>query len=277
MPRPDPHRPTGKRAPKIAVPSLPDAVAPAKSATKGTGTARVKVRAVPPLVGVDEAGRGPVFGPLVVAGVRVKSTHGLTRLGVADSKTLSAAKREALAPAIRARADVAVRVIDVDTLNTRMANESLNVIEMDAFADILAELEPGTAYLDACDPNAERFGHQVGNRCIARAPHLGVDGAFAPTPAFGVVSQHGADRDWPVVAAASIVAKVERDAAIAALAAEYGDVGSGYSHDAVTRAFLDAYHKDHGSIPPFARRYWETSLRYERVVRPLTDYDSKED
>lgn len=210
------------------------------------------------IAGVDEAGRGPVLGPLVVAAVAIESEKPLKKLGVKDSKQLSPKKRDELAPQIRelCRA-VEIRVIHPDELNARMPRENLNAIEVDAFAELLRRLAPASAILDACDVNAPRFGQRVAAKldapCILQA-------------------EHEADARHPVVAAASILAKVERDRLVAELAAIHGDIGSGYSHDERTTTWLKAYVDAHQALPPIARREWETAKRLIKKDRSLLEF-----
>jgi ribonuclease HII len=208
------------------------------------------------LAGVDEAGRGPVLGPLVVAAVLVESERQLKKLGVKDSKLLSPKKREELEPQIRklARA-VEVRVIPAEELNARMPGQNLNEIEVEAFAELLEKLAPQSAFLDACDVNAERFGTNVGKRV---------------THPVVIKAEHEADARHPVVAAASIVAKVERDRLMAQISAQHGPCGSGYSHDVITQEWLAAYVKANNKLPTFARREWETARRL--LQRDLTEF-----
>ena len=199
------------------------------------------------LAGVDEAGRGPVLGPLVVAGVLVESDKPLRKLGVKDSKLLSPKKREELAPKIREAAlRVELRVIPAEELNVRMPGQNLNEIEVHAFAEILERLAPKTAIVDACDVNAARFGQNVAKRV---------------THPVVIKSLHEADAKHPIVGAASIVAKVERDRLMAELRAAHGECGSGYSHDVVTQEWLKAYVASRKALPAFARREWETARR----------------
>lgn len=209
--------------------------------------------------GVDEAGRGPVLGPLVVAGVRVGRYKKLSPLGIKDSKLLTPQKRETLFPKIHDVAEqIEIRVVPADELDRRMGRHNLNRIEVELFAEILDALAPDRAYVDACDVNEERFG-------------LSVHALLAKPCA--VVSEHQADARRPVVGAASIVAKVVRDRALAEIARELGeDVGSGYSHDPITQAFLRGYVKENGKLPPCARRRWETSERLVRSDRSLLDF-----
>lgn len=199
-----------------------------------------------------------MLGPLVVAGVLVDDERALAKLGVKDSKLLSPKKREALAPSIRDIATkVHVRVIPAEELNVRMPGQNLNAIEVEAFAEVLEKLAPRKAYLDACDVNAARFGTNVGALVTHR-----VD----------IVAEHEADARHPVVAAASILAKVERDRLMTELSAVHGACGSGYSHDAATQAWLKAYVQEHKVLPAFARKEWETSRRLVKKDRSLADF-----
>jgi ribonuclease HII len=74
-------------------------------------------------------------------------------------------------------------------------------------------------------------------------------------------SEHFADKNHAVVSAASILAKVARDREIEKLKKEFGEIGSGYSSDPVTMAFLRKWIEEKGSLPPMARQNWETSRR----------------
>lgn len=195
-----------------------------------------------PVAGVDEAGRGPVLGPLVVAGVLAPSEKAVRALGVKDSKKLSPKRREALDREIRERFRVAVRVLPNDELDHLMTRSSLNAVEVAAFADVLRELDAPRAYVDACDTVPARYGADI-------AVLLGNK---VPVRAF-----HGADDRYATVAAASIVAKVTRDAEIARIAAEVGcEIGSGYVHDERTMGWLRGYVAEHKRLPDCARRMW---------------------
>jgi len=193
--------------------------------------------------GVDEAGRGPVLGPLVVAGVA--GPPRAVPAGVDDSKRLSPGLRARLAREIRgstALGSVAL-VIDADELNRRMrAGENLNRIELHAFCQVIERLGAASAVVDALGSRPERLGAELTRR-------LGVP----------VEARVGADRSDPLVSAASILAKVERDEAIVRIADELGaDVGSGYPSDPRTRAFLRAWRAKHDEPPPHARTAWST-------------------
>lgn len=189
--------------------------------------------------GVDEAGKGPVLGSMFAACVR--GDPGDLPDGVADSKRLAPARRAEIAAAVRDRFDVGVAEVSVDRID---GEEDMNTLVVAAHADairaVVREGDSGTC--DACDTSEARFARRV-----ARASGVGE-----------VVAAHGADDSDPLVAAASVVAKVERDAHVDALAAEYGEVGSGYPSDPTTRTFLREWARDHGALPPCARSSWST-------------------
>jgi ribonuclease HII len=199
------------------------------------------------IVGVDEAGRGPVIGPLVVAGVGVESDVPLRQLNVRDSKKLSPERREALAPEIEKLTKYEVLVIPAERIDVMRAEMSLNDFEAKLFAEVIERLHPETAYVDAADVDEIEF-----KRCVRRELRFDVE----------IVSQHNADELFPVVSAASILAKVCRDREMRAIEQEIGMlVGSGYASDADTIGFLEQWIREKGSLPPHTRASWDTARR----------------
>jgi ribonuclease HII len=190
--------------------------------------------------------------------------------GVADSKRLSAPRREELAGAIRERA-AATAVVEVSVERIDDPDTDMNGLTVAAHADALAAVvdDPGDGetdtqvYLDAADTNAVRFERRVGDE---------LDGVL------DLRAEHGADESYPIVSAASIMAKVSRDAHVADLAAEYGDheVGSGYPGDQTTREFLREFVDERGRLPACARDSWQTSqdILAERGQAALSDFES---
>lgn len=212
------------------------------------------------ICGVDEAGRGPVLGPLVVAGVMVESDVPLRQLNVRDSKKLSPERRELLAPEIQKVARCEVTVVPAKDIDVMRAEMSLNDFEAKLFAAIVQTLHPETAYVDAVDVDEIEF-----KRSIQKELTFEVE----------VVSQHQADDLFPVVSAASIIAKVRRDAEMRAIEQEIGQpMGSGYPSDPVTIAFLEKWIREKGSPPPHTRLTWDTTRRLlaESKNRKLDDY-----
>lgn len=193
------------------------------------------------ICGIDEAGKGPVLGPMVAAGVLVSDDEDLSSLGIRDSKQLSAKKREVIFEEICASYKTAVVVKSPAEIDLREC--TMNQFTVLLHAEVLRTLSPDRVYLDACDVNAERFGVNV----------LSASGIDAE-----VVSEHKADARYAVVGAASIVAKVTRDRIIDELRLEFGEIGSGYPSDAKTVAFLKEYIREHGVPPACARKSWQT-------------------
>jgi len=196
------------------------------------------------LCGIDEAGRGPVLGPMVVAGVLIESDAPLRQLNVRDSKKLTPERREALAPEIMKLAKYEVVVISADEIDRVRTQMSLNDFEAKVFADIIAKMKPETAYVDAADVDEIEF-----KKMILRELKDPVD----------IISKHMADELFPVVSAASILAKVRRDSEVKKIEVEMGKpIGSGYPSDPDTMTFLEAWLKEKGSFPPHTRTSWDT-------------------
>lgn len=211
------------------------------------------------ILGIDEAGRGPVIGPMVVAGVLIneEKVTELLNLGVKDSKRLAPAKRRQLAPEIERIAAKHV-VMDVDpksvdeSVSKRGRLWKLNYLEAQTMAKVIASSSPDVAFVDSCDVNPERFANTIRSCLPENMREL------------EIVSEHKADAKYPVVAAASILAKVRRDEHIYALEAKYGALGSGYAHDPRTLRFLSKWYEEKSGFPEFVRKSWETSKQVRR-------------
>ncbi len=213
------------------------------------------------IAGCDEAGRGCIAGPLVIAGVSAtpEQERKLREIGVRDSKELSHKKRVELAAQIEEIAkDIVVFKVGpckIDTFKKQGIN--LNKVESLKFADIIRMLSPTVAYIDAPETNIGRFTALI-EKLVGEGPEI--------------VAKHKADRDHPIVSAASIIAKVERDAEIEKLRQEYGDFGTGYTSDEKTMAWLREWLKTNKEFPEhLIRKSWATheSLMAERQQRSL--------
>lgn len=193
--------------------------------------------------GVDDAGRGSVLGPLVIAGISIeknKIKH-LVKIGVKDSKQLSPQSREKLYEQILLIVDgyyvakISPRIID-KSVNKNL----LNQLEANYMAKVIKKLEAGASYVDSCDVNPKRFGLYISN--IAKTGKI--------------ISSHHADRKYPVVSAASIIAKVSRDREIEKLRKNH-DLGSGYPSDSKTMGFIKNWISQNGGVPIFVRKSWK--------------------
>jgi len=208
--------------------------------------------------GIDEAGRGAIVGPLVIGGVLIdeEAIEKLVGLGVKDSKLLSPRKRSALFEGIvKVCRDFAVLSIppgEVDRYVIRGKKlRRLNYLEAIYMARAISRLAPGVVYADAADTNAVRFSEDIRR-------HLTVNAK--------VIAEHHADFNYPVVSAASIIAKVERDRAVAALREKYGNFGSGYPSDWRTVEFLKRWVAREGAAPKFCRSSWKTWARIDQQL-----------
>lgn len=202
------------------------------------------------ILGVDEAGKGPVIGSMFVAGVvfSEEDIFDLAACGVKDSKLLSPGRRESMERRILSKARdrfvLEVTAQQIDELRTVM---SMNDIMVRAHSKVVSGLMADRAILDAADVNAERFAQRVRE----------LSGA-----SMQILAEHNADRKYIVVAAASIIAKVARDRSIRELEAALGrPLGSGYPSDPATVGFLKEWIEENGDLPPFARKSWSTAQR----------------
>ena len=212
-------------------------------------------------IGVDEAGRGPVIGPLVVCSVALpdKDLKLLSDYGVKDSKDLSANKREeirqwfldqclargwsySLVYCETAEIDLAVQQNGLNLLETQLFGESINRLSVVSRQD-------SKIICDACDVDALRFSKRV-SKLIE----------LWPWPGSRIDSYYKADENYPIVGMASILAKQARDEAIKSIEQKLGfPIGSGYPSDQVT---INAVKKMIGNAPHEALRWsWSTVKR----------------
>ena len=205
------------------------------------------------IAGIDDAGRGPIIGPLAIAGVLLdeKDLPKLVDLGVKDSKCLSPRRREQLAAEIKELAlkyHVAMlSPAEIDRIvETGRKLHKLNRLEAQTMAKVITILKPDVAYVDASDVLADRFKYHIAENLTFRVQ---------------VISEHKADVKYPIVSAASIIAKVERDRVICELKEKYGNMGCGYATDPDTLKFLEKWIRKFGSYPDFVRKSWKPAKR----------------
>ena len=201
------------------------------------------------IAGVDEAGRGPALGPMVlsIATIEKKDEQKLKKLGVKDSKLLNEKERERqnkeLPNLLLEYKTVHIKPKEIDKLRDR---KSLNEIEAMRVGYLLNKLgkKPDVVYVDSPDPIAKNFGVR-----IKKYISFNIE----------IKAEHKADINYPIVSAASIIAKVSRDRAIKRLSKQHGNIGSGYPHDPNTIAFICNWVKKNKALPNFARKSWETN------------------
>jgi len=215
------------------------------------------------VAGVDEAGRGCVIGPMVVAGVLLKlgALETLESSGVKDSKKLTAKTRERLYEIILNEASrLMCIIVDPATIDRYVRFKrrlgGLNALELEAMVDILRGLRPKEAYVDCPDRNLKRFLRELKSRLSWK---------------LDIKVAHKEFDDHPAVASASIVAKVLRDRIVENLRELYGDFGSGYPSDPKTVKFLvEVYEAGH--VPSCVRRSWKLSRLDKFLTRGVGRY-----
>ena len=193
------------------------------------------------IAGIDEAGKGPVIGPLVVCGVlcEEKEVEALKKLGVKDSKKLSPERRREIAEKLKRLVKYEVIVISPQELNSKMERMTLNEILKEVCAKIISKLNPDVVFVDSFDVKPERLENEL-KQLTGKE----------------VIAMHEGEREV-IVAAASIIAKCLRDEMIEELKRKYGDFGSGYASDEKTRRWLEDQIKK-GEIPEIVRKKWKT-------------------
>ena len=200
------------------------------------------------ICGIDEAGRGPIVGPLVMAGVSVTEDkiETLKGMGIKDSKLIPPARREELFDEIIALVDsydiIEISASEIDDYQDRGIN--LNQMEARVAAKIINKLKPSKVYVDSPEPanGGAKFGIMI-NEFLNVQPEM--------------IAEHGADAKYVVAGAASILAKVSRDREVARIVEEIGaEIGSGYPHDPRCRAYLEENFR--GPIHKYLRKCWST-------------------
>ncbi|WP_088335293.1 ribonuclease HII [Methanopyrus sp. KOL6] len=206
------------------------------------------------VMGIDEAGRGPVFGPMVVAGVLAPERE--LGLGARDSKELTRSARRRLIRALMSdeRLRVDLRIVwpwEID-------EEGVVKAEFEAIGELVRRAMPDEVILD-------KPGNYSSER-LRRELDLPEE--------INLIAEERADAKYEVVSAASIVAKTYRDWIVRLLELEYGEVGSGYPSDPRTVDRLRRELRRGGELLKYFRRSWETYKRVESEVkqRKLEDF-----
>lgn len=186
-------------------------------------------------LGIDDAGRGPVIGPMVIAGclTDLKIEKEFKRLGVRDSKQMTPKRREFLEKTIKAEAiSFEIEVIDPKEIDSNL-EEGTNLNELEAImvSKIINKMNKGLGkvrvILDCPSVNRTQWADSVKMK-IENLSNL------------EIVCEHKADRDYVSVAAASILAKQERERQIGKIREKFGeDFGSGYPSDPKTISFIE--------------------------------------
>ena len=206
--------------------------------------------------GIDEAGRGSVIGPLVIAGISIKKSNikKLEDIGVRDSKALTKNKRSFLFDKILDVSEfVCIYKLDCKTIDENVYQKKLNKLEGIIMSSIIKYISADIAYVDSCDINIDRYTNYLKSNLKNN---------------INIIAMHKADRLNPVVSAASIIAKVTRDREIQILEEIFQNIGSGYPSDKKTMCFIKNWIKEYKEFPNFVRKSW-------RPIKEITYRQSK--
>lgn len=198
------------------------------------------------IAGVDEAGRGSVIGPLVVAGIGIKESklQLIRGLKLRDSKTLSRTSRRQLFSKIVGVADyICVCVLSTNEIDESVRLKGLNKLEAEAMAAVISDIQPDNVYVDCCDVKPLRYTSLL-------------ETYITSNRVYKLYSFHHADALNAVVSAASIVAKVIRDSEIYEIRKTHSKIGSGYPSDRLTINFIREWVLRYGEAPNFVRKSW---------------------
>lgn len=201
------------------------------------------------IIGFDEAGRGPVLGPMIVGSVAVEDTAVLPET-IQDSKQLTDTQREQLYSELDNSTDIQTDFIVVSPEQIDYS-ESISQLTLDSMAELGNKnaTDGSIVFADACLRDESKVVDQLYE--------------LIELEDISVVAEHNADVSYPIVSAASIVAKHYREQFVEDLQDKFGDIGSGYPSDPTTKEFLETYMKKHSKAPPFARKSWKTITRLQ--------------
>jgi ribonuclease HII len=217
------------------------------------------------ICGVDESGRGPVMGPMIIAGITLEDDSKLIEFKVRDSKKITPQRRKILSKMIIEIAlDYEILVIPAKDIDDMRKVMTLNDIEVNAFTKIIKKLKPENCYVDSTDVNEKRFGKNILSGL-----------SFKPN----IISRHKADDIYPIVSAASILAKTRRDEEVKKIAQDLEKqlnlpLGSGYPADPITQKFLKIWLEKFGELPPYTRHSWKTAqnILKDRNIKKLDKF-----
>ncbi|KAF7410575.1 hypothetical protein HZH68_004956 [Vespula germanica] len=228
-------------------------------------------------LGVDEAGRGPVLGPMVygIAYAPLAQKQLLVDLGCADSKSLTENQRDSIFDKICEENDKMGWTVEAISPNViansmyRRSKKSLNEVSMESAIGLIkraveAGVNVSKVYVDTVG-KPEKYQ--------ARLEEI--------FPRLEIVVAKKADSTYPIVSAASICAKVCRDHAIRAWQFPEGsnetEYGSGYPNDPVTKKWLTANVDAVFGFPQIVRFSWSTAEKILEANALTVEWEEIED
>ncbi len=206
------------------------------------------------VLGIDEAGRGPVIGPLIIAGVMIHDGKEAELGAVKDSKLLKHSQRESLYHQIVAHSEFKIIEVNPKEIDEAVSPENklmnLNWLEAHKQAEIINELKPDVAIIDCPSPNCKKYTEYLKALLNKEIKNI------------KLIVEHKADVNYPVCSAASIIAKVKREEEMKKIRDKYGEAGPGYQSNQVTQKFIKENWEKH---PEIFRHSWSTFKNHEKM------------
>jgi len=200
------------------------------------------------VLGIDEAGRGPVIGAMVMAGVMIEEGDEHLLEGSKDSKMLAHSVRLELDKKIREGAQHMVIEFSPQEIDDALANPDMNLnwLEAKGQAELINSLKPDKVIIDCPSVNLISFEAYVRG--------------LLDNKDIEMIVEHKADEKYITSSAASILAKVRREDIVDKIKEKYGNTGSGYPADPHTKKFIA---ENWDKCPEIFRKSWST---YKKVV-----------
>jgi len=202
------------------------------------------------VLGIDEAGRGPVISDLVIAGVMIEEGNEKDIEEAKDSKLLSHKVRLELDKKIREKTKFLVLEVSPLEIDEALLSDHLNLNWLEAHkqAEIINQLKPDKAIIDCPSPNCKAFENYLRDLLDNKETEL--------------IVEHKADMKYQTCAAASILAKVRREDIMEEIRKKYGDTGTGYPADPKTKKFVAENWQKH---PEIFRKTWSTFKNHAKM------------
>lgn len=200
------------------------------------------------IIGIDDAGRGPVIGPMVLAGIIIKDNEEteLKKIGAKDSKLLSPHRIKVIYENIINKYKYHIEIISPKEIDS---SKNLNTLEATISAKIINKLSAGLdgdiiVIIDCPSTNIKNWNSLVES--------------FVTNKKIKIKSEHKADANHLIVSSASIIAKENRESEIKKIKDKYKiEFGSGYPADQVTKEFIINNHNNE-KFKDIIRHSWST-------------------
>jgi len=186
----------------------------------------------------------------------------LKSFGVKDSKKLSPKQREEICFKLKKSVKYEIVVISPNEIDDALKSKKLNLNWLEArksaelYISLNKKIKIHELYLDCPSNNIKAYTKYLEN-------YLSTLSHSKPK----IIAEFKADEIYPVVSAASIIAKVERDSHIQKIKEKYGEIGSGYPSDKKTREFLKNWLKKGNKLPYFVRTTWKTVQNIKNEIK----------